>query len=55
MDAYYLTQKLLGDDNSFQKIKTKYDQINSLKKGNPSPTFNYPDSFWKKCFFSLSF
>ena len=48
MDAYYLTlKKLLGDDNSFQKIKTKYEQINSLKKGNPSPTFNYPDSSGK--------
>ena len=48
MDAYYLTlKKLLGDDNSFQKIKTKYEQINSLKKGNPSPTFNYLDSSGK--------
>lgn len=45
LDTYYLTlKKLLADDNSFKIIKTKYDQIYSLKKGNPSPSFNYPDT-----------
>ena len=48
IDAYYLTlKKLVRDDNSFQQIKKKYDQINQLKKGNPSPSFNYPDSSGK--------
>ena len=48
LEVYYFTlKKLLGNDNSFQQIKTKYDQIHQLKKGNPSPSFNYPDSSGK--------
>ena len=48
LEVYYFTlKKLLGNDNSFQQIKTKYDQIYQLKKGNPSPSFNYPDSSGK--------
>ena len=48
IDAYYLTlKKLVREDNSFQQIKKKYDQINQLKKGNPSPSFNYPDTSGK--------
>ena len=54
IDAYYLTlKKLVREDNSFQQIKKKYDKINQLKKGNPSPSFNYRDTSGKSISLAL--
>jgi thiol-disulfide isomerase/thioredoxin len=45
LDLYYKTiVKLAPNDKGFDRIKEKYDRINNLKKGSPSPSFNYPDT-----------
>ena len=48
LDLYYQTYvKLVPNDKGFDRIKEKYDRIKTLKKGSPSPSFNYPDSSGK--------
>ncbi|MEK9620209.1 MAG: TlpA disulfide reductase family protein [Flavobacteriales bacterium] len=48
LDLYYQTYvKLAANDKGINRIKEKYDRIKTLKKGSPSPTFNYPDTSGK--------
>ena len=48
LDVYYQTYvKLAANDKGINRIKEKYDRIKTLKKGSPSPTFNYPDTSGK--------
>lgn len=48
LDLYYQTYvKLASNDKGINRIKEKYDRIKTLKKGSPSPSFNYPDSSGK--------
>ena len=48
LDLYYQTYvKLAANDKGINRIKEKYDRIKTLKKGSPSPSFNYPDSSGK--------
>lgn len=48
LDVYYQTYvKLAANDKGINRIKEKYDRIKTLKKGSPSPSFNYPDSSGK--------
>lgn len=48
LDIYYQTYvKLASNDKGINRIKEKYDKIKTLKKGSPSPSFNYPDSSGK--------
>ena len=48
LDVYYQTYvKLSANDKGINRIKEKYDRIKTLKKGSPSPSFNYPDSSGK--------
>ena len=48
LDIYYQTYvKLAANDKGINRIKEKYDRIKTLKKGSPSPTFNYPDTSGK--------
>lgn len=48
LDLYYQTYvKLAANDKGINRIKEKYDRIKNLKKGSPSPSFNYPDSSGK--------
>ena len=48
LDLYYQTYvKLAANDKGINRIKEKYDRIKNLKKGSPSPTFNYPDTSGK--------
>jgi thiol-disulfide isomerase/thioredoxin len=48
LDIYYQTYvKLASNDKGINRIKEKYDRIKTLKKGSPSPSFNYPDSSGK--------
>ena len=48
LDVYYQTYlKLVPNDKGINRIKEKYDRIKNLKKGSPSPTFNYPDTSGK--------
>ena len=48
LDVYYQTYvKLAANDKGINRIKEKYDRIKNLKKGSPSPSFNYPDSSGK--------
>ena len=48
LDLYYQTYvKLAANDKGINRIKEKYDIIKTLKKGSPSPSFNYPDSSGK--------
>jgi len=48
LDVYYKTYvKLAANDKGINRIKEKYDRIKNLKKGSPSPSFNYPDSSGK--------
>ena len=48
LDVYYQTiVKLVPNDKGFDRIKEKYDRIKNLKKGSPSPSFNYPDTSGK--------
>ncbi|MDG1690526.1 MAG: TlpA disulfide reductase family protein [Flavobacteriales bacterium] len=48
LDLYYQTYvKLAANDKGINRIKEKYDRIKTLKKGSPSPLFNYPDSSGK--------
>ena len=45
LDVYYQTiLKLAPNDKGFDRMKEKYNRIKNLKKGSPSPSFNYPDS-----------
>ena len=45
LDVYYQTiVKLAPNDKGFDRMKEKYDRIKNLKKGSPSPSFNYPDT-----------
>ena len=45
LDVYYQTiVKLAPNDKGFDRMKKKYDRIKNLKKGSPSPSFNYPDT-----------
>ena len=45
LDVYYQTiVKLVPNDKGFDRMKEKYDRIKNLKKGSPSPSFNYPDT-----------
>ncbi len=48
LDLYYQTYvKLAANDKDINRIKGKYERIKTLKKGSPSPSFNYPDSSGK--------
>lgn len=48
LDLYYQTYvKLAANDKGINRIKEKYDRIKNLKKGSPSPSFNYPDTSGK--------
>ena len=48
LDIYYQTYvKLAANDKGINRIKEKYDRIKNLKKGSPSPSFNYPDTSGK--------
>ena len=48
LDVYYQTYvKLAANDKDINRIKGKYERIKTLKKGSPSPSFNYPDSSGK--------
>jgi hypothetical protein len=48
LDVYYQTYvKLAANDKGINRIKEKYDRIKNLKKGSPSPSFNYPDTSGK--------
>ena len=48
LDVYYQTYvKLAANDKGLNRIKEKYDRIKNLKKGSPSPSFNYPDTSGK--------
>lgn len=48
LDLYYQTYvKLAANDKGINRIKEKYDRIKTLKKGSPSPSFNYPDTSGK--------
>jgi thiol-disulfide isomerase/thioredoxin len=48
LDLYYQTYlKLVPNDKGINRIKEKYDRIKNLKKGSPSPSFNYPDTSGK--------
>ena len=48
LDVYYQTYvKLSSNDKGINRIKEKYDRIKNLKKGSPSPSFNYPDTSGK--------
>ena len=48
LDVFYQTYvKLAANDKGINRIKEKYDRIKNLKKGSPSPSFNYPDSSGK--------
>ena len=48
LDLYYQTYvKLASNDKDINRIKGKYERIKTLKKGSPSPSFNYPDSSGK--------
>ena len=48
LDLYYQTYvKLAANDKGINRIKGKYERIKTLKKGSPSPSFNYPDSSGK--------
>ena len=48
LDLYYQTYvKLAANDKDINRIKEKYERIKTLKKGSPSPSFNYPDSSGK--------
>ena len=48
LDVYYQTYvKLVPNDKGINRIKEKYDRIKTLKKGSPSPSFNYPDTSGK--------
>jgi len=48
LDVYYQTYvKLAANDKDINRTKEKYDRIKNLKKGSPSPSFNYPDSSGK--------
>ena len=48
LDVYYQTIiKLAPNDKGIDRIKGKYDRIKNLKKGSPSPSFNYPDTSGK--------
>ena len=48
LDVYYQTYlKLVPNDKGLNRIKEKYDRIKNLKKGSPSPSFNYPDTSGK--------
>ena len=48
LDVYYQTYvKLAANDKDINRIKGKYERIKTLKKGIPSPSFNYPDSSGK--------
>ena len=48
LDVYYQTYvKLAANDKGINRIKEKYDRIKTLKKGSPSPSFNYPDTSGK--------
>ena len=48
LDIYYQTYvKLAANDKGINRIKEKYDRIKTLKKGSPSPSFNYPDTSGK--------
>ena len=48
LDVYYQTYvKLASNDKGINRIKEKYDRIKNLKKGSPSPSFNYPDTSGK--------
>ena len=48
LDVYYQTYvKLVPNDKGINRIKEKYERIKTLKKGSPSPSFNYPDTSGK--------
>ena len=48
LDLYYqIYVKLAANDKDINRIKGKYERIKTLKKGSPSPSFNYPDSSGK--------